>query len=95
MDPTEKMLARARLRRLIETGEAKAIRERAGVSLYDVAKSIRRDLQPSTLLTWEADLHRPRIIADELAWLRALDQLRAITEEEEPAELAPAGATGP
>lgn len=96
MDPTENLLAKARLQRMIKAGEPRAIRQSAGVSLRDVARAIRRDLEASTLLTWEEGLHWPRRVNDMLAWLRILDELRAVMgpEEGDP-ETVTAGTRGP
>lgn len=95
MDPTERMMARARLRRMVKTGEAKAIRQAAGVSIVDVAKAIHRDRDPSTVFRWEEGLSWPRSVTDELAWLSVLDQLAAGLDHDGSALATAGGGSGP
>ena len=56
-----------------QTGEAKRLRERAGVSMRTMAGAVR--VRASTLIRWEANQVRPRE-ATALAWLVVLDQLQ-------------------
>lgn len=96
MDDAAKAMGRARLNQMIRTGEAQEIRKRSGLSLRDVAAAIRRDLEASTLLSWEAGLHWPRRQSDIQAWLAILDELRAVMEPEEgEPETVTAGTRGP
>jgi transcriptional regulator with XRE-family HTH domain len=69
----------ARMRRMQQTGEAKRLRERAGVSLRTMAGAV--GVRASTLTRWEAGQVRPRE-PTALAWLAVLDQLRAELEPE-------------
>jgi transcriptional regulator with XRE-family HTH domain len=69
----------ARIRRMQQTGEAKRLRERAGVSLRTMAGAV--GVRASTLIRWEAGQVRPRE-GTALAWLGVLDQLRAELERD-------------
>jgi len=73
----------ARIRRMQQTGEAKQLRERAGVSLRTMAKAV--GVRASTLIRWEAGQVRPRE-GTALAWLAVLDQLWAELERDGPRE---------
>jgi DNA-binding XRE family transcriptional regulator len=73
----------ARIRRMQQTGEAKRLRERAGVSLRTMAKAV--GVRASTLIRWEANRVRPRE-PTALAWLAVLDQLRSELEQDSPTE---------
>jgi transcriptional regulator with XRE-family HTH domain len=64
----------ARIRRMQQTGEAKQLREQAGISLRTMARAV--GVRASTLIRWEAGQVRPRE-PTALAWLGVLDQLRA------------------
>jgi transcriptional regulator with XRE-family HTH domain len=57
MDP-EQILRLAEIRRLTASGEAKAIREHAGLSLREVAGAVR--MSPSGLFRWENGERTPR-----------------------------------
>jgi transcriptional regulator with XRE-family HTH domain len=73
----------ARIRRMQESGEAKRLRERAGVSLRTMARAV--GVRASTLIRWEANQVRPRE-STALAWLAVLDQLRAELGQDGPRE---------
>ncbi len=68
-------VARARLRRLVTTGEARAIRVRAGVPQQALASSIRASR--STVESWESGRRRPRSPLAE-RYLGVLDALAAV-----------------
>jgi transcriptional regulator with XRE-family HTH domain len=70
----------ARIRRMQQTGEARRLREQAGVSLRTMARAV--GVRASTLIRWEAGRVRPRE-GTALAWLAALDQIRAELEREQ------------
>lgn len=68
----------ARVRRLIAEGEARRLREQAGVTLSEVAGASRVDT--ATVWRWENGQRRPRgDIA--LRYLKVLDRLAALQEE--------------
>jgi transcriptional regulator with XRE-family HTH domain len=67
----------ARIRRIQQTGEAKQLREQAGVSLRTMARAV--GVRASTLIRWEAGRVRPRE-GTALAWLAALDRISAELE---------------
>jgi transcriptional regulator with XRE-family HTH domain len=69
----------ARIRRMQDSGEARRLRERAGVSLRTMARAV--GVRPSTLIRWEAGQVRPRE-PTALAWLAALDVLRVELERD-------------
>jgi transcriptional regulator with XRE-family HTH domain len=69
----------ARIRRMQQTGEAKRLREQAGVSLRTMARAV--GVRASTLIRWEAGRVRPRE-GTALAWLAALDRIRAELERD-------------
>jgi len=67
----------ARARRLAQSGEARRIRERAGASRSDIARSCK--VADSTIGRWEAGTRRPR--ADTARrYARVLRQLEAMVE---------------
>lgn len=79
----EDLAGLARLSRLAESGQARAIRERAGVEVSDLARSIGVDT--SSLWRWESGArgrHTPRNAEVALRWLRALDVLQAELEQD-------------
>jgi transcriptional regulator with XRE-family HTH domain len=67
----------ARMRRMQQTGEARRLREQAGVSLRTMARAV--GVRPSTLIRWEAGRMHPRE-GTALAWLGQLDTIRAELE---------------
>jgi transcriptional regulator with XRE-family HTH domain len=69
----------ARIRRMQVSGEARRLRERAGISLRTMARAV--GVRASTLIRWEASRVRPREDTA-LAWLAALDQIRAELEQD-------------
>ena len=73
----------ARIRRMQQTGEAKRLRERAGVSLRTMAGAV--GVRASTLIRWEAGQVRPRE-GTALAWLTVLHQLQAELGRDGPRE---------
>jgi DNA-binding transcriptional regulator YiaG len=73
----------ARIRRMQQTGEAKQLREQAGVSLRTMARAV--GVRASTLIRWEAGRVQPRE-PTALAWLAALDSIRAELEQDGPRE---------
>jgi transcriptional regulator with XRE-family HTH domain len=81
----------ARLSRLANSGQARAIRERAGVEASDLARSIGVDT--SSLWRWESGArgrHTPRNAEVALRWLQALDALQAALEQDGEEEATPA-----
>lgn len=64
----------ARANRLARTGEARAIRERSGVSLRTLAEAL--GTNPGELSRWERGLARPRP-SSALRWLGEIENLRA------------------
>lgn len=65
----------ARIRALAVDGQARAIREAAGISLREAARTL--DTSPSTLSRWETGECSPRpLIA--LRWARLLDRLDGV-----------------
>jgi len=73
----------ARMRRMQQTGEARRLREQAGVSLRTMARAV--GVRPSTLIRWEAGRMQPRE-PTALAWLAALDVIRSELEQDGPSE---------
>jgi transcriptional regulator with XRE-family HTH domain len=69
----------ARIRRMQQSGEAKRLRERAGISLRTMARAV--GVRASTLIRWEAGRVRPRE-GTALAWLAALDRISAELDRE-------------
>ncbi|HET6815294.1 MAG TPA: helix-turn-helix transcriptional regulator [Actinomycetota bacterium] len=69
MDRLEAMLT---IRRLQDTGQARRIRERAGVSVALLARAI--GVQEATVWRWETGRSRPREDAA-LRWLAALETM--------------------
>jgi transcriptional regulator with XRE-family HTH domain len=65
----------ARVRGLIESGEARARRERAGLTLRDAAAAC-GDVYPSAVLLWESGRRFPRA-RNIRAYARFLDKLGA------------------
>ncbi|MBV8980396.1 MAG: helix-turn-helix transcriptional regulator [Acidimicrobiia bacterium] len=63
-----------RVRQLARSGRAREIREAANLSYRELAGAINVD--PSTLLRWEAGQTRPRGEVA-LQWLRVLEELEA------------------
>jgi DNA-binding transcriptional regulator YiaG len=64
----------ARANRLAQTGEARVIRERSGVSLRTLAAAL--GTNPGELSRWERGHSRPRP-GSALRWLREVEKLRA------------------
>ena len=69
MDRLEAMLT---IRRLQDSGQARRIREQAGVSVALLARSI--GVQEATVWRWETGRSRPREDAA-LRWLEALERM--------------------
>lgn len=67
----------ARVRRLVRSGAARAIRASAGVSLAELAGAVGPSVQPTTVWRWERGERMPR---GELAvaYLAVLDRLAAL-----------------
>lgn len=63
----------ARVRAHAAGGEARAVREAAGISLREAARTIRTS--PSTLSRWETGECKPKPAAA-LRWAKLLDQLK-------------------
>ena len=66
----------AKARSLAESGEGRAVRERARVHVREVAREVR--VSPSTVLRWEAGETFPRAEAA-VRWVRALERLEAVS----------------
>lgn len=92
MDPSTTAVDLARIERMRTSGEAERIRVTAGVSARQVAKSLR--VAPITVLRWENGLSRPRPEAA-LVWLRVLDQIAAVSGQNDPALAAIGGGSDP
>jgi transcriptional regulator with XRE-family HTH domain len=73
-DPAERLVKLARIERFRVTGEARRIRERAGLSPQRIANALGVTLP--TVLAWEAGVSRPRATAA-LRWLDYLERLQA------------------
>lgn len=76
MSKAEKL---ARVRHMCRTGEARGIREGAGLSLAEMADSIASDMSASTIMRWERGQrvpHGPRA----LAYFRVLRDLEAVVK---------------
>jgi DNA-binding transcriptional regulator YiaG len=74
------------IRRLQDTGQARRIREQAGVSVALLARSI--GVQEATIWRWETGRSRPREDAA-LRWLEALQRM-AGGADDEPGRSGPA-----
>jgi transcriptional regulator with XRE-family HTH domain len=85
MDRLEAILT---IRRLQDSGQARRIREQAGVSVALLARSI--GVQEATVWRWETGRSRPREDAA-LRWLAALERMAgdADTEPKEGGEAVP------
>jgi DNA-binding transcriptional regulator YiaG len=81
--PASRVMELARIYRMQHTGEAQRIRERAGISARALARELR--VSEVTLGRWEAQKMRPRE-AVALRWLAVLDQLAAVTDQDDDQE---------
>jgi DNA-binding transcriptional regulator YiaG len=90
MDLIEQTKARKRLRRMLADGSARAIRERAGVSQEALAIELGR--QRHAVFRWEGGQGEPRAIADVVRWLELLEELAALTDNDDRGALATATA---
>jgi transcriptional regulator with XRE-family HTH domain len=91
MDPTKRVVEVARLYRLQRSGQAKRIREQAGITGVEMAKAL--GIRETTYWRWEGisgHQSRPRPEAA-LRWLALLDQLAA-EQDDDQEELATASA---
>lgn len=61
-----------RVRRMVETGAAKAVREAAGLSLAEIAKAA--DVTRATVWRWEAGERRPHGAAA-VRYMRVLEEI--------------------
>lgn len=73
MTGTQTLQALARIRAMAESGEARARRERARLSLTEMANAIGAGVP--TLARWELGDRRPRDVEIALRWLAVLDEL--------------------
>jgi transcriptional regulator with XRE-family HTH domain len=83
MDRLEAMLT---IRRLQDSGQARRIREQAGVSVALLARSI--GVQEATVWRWETGRSRPREDAA-LRWLAALERMAGDTDAAKGGETMP------
>lgn len=87
--PSDRLSKLARAYHLQRTGQAKRIREQAGITASELSRAL--NTTPGNVLRWEAGKVRPRPDAA-LAWLDALDALAAEQGTDQEEKLATASA---
>lgn len=72
---TQDLMLLTEARKLAESGEARAIRKRAGLSLQEIAAAIGTNYV--TLRRWELALRRPTMAEPAIRWLKLIRKLEA------------------
>jgi DNA-binding transcriptional regulator YiaG len=84
MDGRSRLAALARLRRMLETGQAEALRKRVGLSRREMAKLL--SVEHTSIWRWETQPSMPRDKDVALAWLELLDELAHEPEHDDQRE---------
>jgi DNA-binding transcriptional regulator YiaG len=79
VDGSDQVAALARLRRMLESGQAEALRKRVRLSRREMARML--SVEHTSIWRWETEPSMPRDKDVALAWLELLDELA-----DEPAE---------
>jgi DNA-binding transcriptional regulator YiaG len=73
MGAREQVAALARLRRMVDSGQAQALRERVRLSRREMARML--SVEHTSIWRWETERSVPRDTEVALAWLELLDEL--------------------